>query len=53
MRNSRHKLKRELGPSGHKKKCHLFDPKDSQAVEQDAQKGCAASILGGFQDLTG
>lgn len=26
---------------------------DSQALEQVANKGCAVSVLGGFQDPTG
>lgn len=31
----------------------LFHHKDSNAVEQVAQRGCAASSLGNSQDLTG
>ena len=28
----------------------LFDPGDSQSMEQVMQGSCAASVLGGFQD---
>jgi len=35
----------------HKEK--LLHPEDSQAMEQAAQRGCAGSVIAGFQDPAG
>ena len=44
------KKRREV-QTGYKEK--LFPQEGSEAVEQVAQQGCAASVLEGFQDLAG
>ena len=50
MRDFGQKSKQDV-QTGHKET--LSHPGDSQRVDQVAQKGCAVSVLAGFQDLTG
>lgn len=51
MRGSGHKLKQEVGTVGCKEKSVHHE--DSDILEKTLQKGCAFSILGSFQNLTG
>lgn len=51
-RDNGQKLKQGLlCPRGYKKK--LFHHENSEAVEEDARRGCAISSLGCSQDLSG
>lgn len=51
MRGKGHKLKQERLRLNIRRK--LFHNEIDQAVEQVAQRGCAISVFGCFQDLTG
>lgn len=51
MRGSGQKLKQEVGTVGCKEKSVHHE--DSDILEKTVQKGCAVSILGSFQNLTG
>lgn len=51
MSSSGQKLKREVWTLGCKEKSVHHE--DSEALEKTVQKGCAVSILGSFQNMTG